>query len=168
SDRLVMVGLDKGTIETRDAAWAVHEITSGTDERWRVATDILQWRMRVDPPIVREWWSQAKHDAGESLKQMKLRVSPRTRDLCTEVTFRVRVWNEWLDHRAERRVEVPRTPISDLLRLMLETMTGVQLPADGTAVVAVGGKNLVVRALEEVTPYAISGEFEERKSYRLV
>jgi hypothetical protein len=166
SDRLVMVGLDKTEIERRNAAWAVREILD-RDERWRVATDILQWRMRVDLPTIRTWWAEAKTVAGETIEHMKLRVSPRTRDLCTEVTFRLRAWNEWLDHRAERRMEVPRPLLADLLRLMLETMTGVELAKDQDHVVAVAGKNLVVRALEEITPHAVAGRFEDRKCYRL-
>ncbi|MGO9835972.1 MAG: toprim domain-containing protein [Polyangiaceae bacterium] len=165
--RLVMVGLDKTTIETRNADVAVQEILA-TDERWRVATDILQWRMRVEPGTVHDWWAQAKRDAVEALGRMKLKVASRARDLCAEVAFRMRTWNEWLDHRAERHVMVPRPPLDAVLRMMLETTTGLQLPAEGGRVVSLSSKNLVVRALEMVTPYAVGGQFEEHRCYRLV
>jgi len=166
SDRLVMVGLDKSAIETRDAAWAVQEILA-TDERWRVATDILQWRMRLDPPTIRRWWSDGKTIASESLARMKLKVSPRTRDLCSEVSFRLRSWNEWLDYRPPRQVTVPRPGIDAVLRAVLEGASGVPLPEGGGNVITVASKSLVVRALEDVTPYAVSGEFEEHRSYRI-
>lgn len=166
SERLVMVGLDRTTIETRNADSAVHEILA-TDERWRVATDVLQWRMRVPHADVREWWAQAKRDAFEALDRMKLKVAPRTRDLCAELTFRIRAWTEWLDHRAERKAQVPRPPLEAVLRMMLETTTGVPLPEGGGNVIAVSAKSLVVRALEEITPYAVGGQFEDRKCYRL-
>jgi DNA primase len=167
SDRLVMVGLDKRAIEARDAAGAVQEILA-TDERWRVATDILQWRMGLDLPTIRGWWSEAKDAASESLARMRLRVPPRTRDLCAEITFRLRVWDEWLDHRAERKLTVPRPGLDAVLRGVLEGASGVSVPVEGGNVVTVATKSLVVRALEEVTPYAVGGQFEERKCYRLV
>ncbi|HKM52111.1 MAG TPA: hypothetical protein VJY33_01810, partial [Isosphaeraceae bacterium] len=167
SDRLIMVGLDKTRIDSKDTPPALRKI-SDTTERWRVATDILQWRMRVEPTTVREWWASATVAATEALDRMRVRVAPRTRDMCGELAFRIRTWNEWLDHRAQRRMEVPRPPLDQVLRQVLETTTGVEIPEEGGAVVSVAGKSLVVRALEEITPYAISGEFEERKSYRLV
>jgi DNA primase len=166
SDRLVMVGLDRNAIETRDAAWAVQEIL-GTDERWRVATDILQWRMRLDLPTIRQWWAAAKDAATESLGRMKLKVSPRTRDLCSEVSFRLRSWNEWLDHRPARRITVPRPGIDAVLRAVLEGASGVALPEGGGNVITVASKSLVVRALEDITPYAVSGQFEEHRCYRI-
>jgi len=166
SDRLIMVGLDKGSIETRNAAWAVQEIT-GTDERWRVATDILQWRMRVDMPTIRRWWAEARDAASESLARMKLKVSPRTRDLCSEVAFRLRSWTEWLDHRPARVLAVPRPGLDPVLRAVLEGASGVALPEGGGSVVTVSSKSLVVRALEEITPYAVGGQFEDHKCYRL-
>jgi DNA primase len=167
SERLVMVGLDKNRIDVKETPAALREIEA-TDERWRVATDILQWRMRVEPQVIRRWWSEARHLATETLEQMKLRVAPRTKDMCCELAFRIRTWGEWLDHRAERDMRaVPRPPLDQVLRQVLETITGVEIPAEGGNVISVTGKSLVVRALEEITPYAIRGEFEDRKCYRL-
>lgn len=166
-ERLVMVALDKNTIETLGAEGYLHELLA-IDERWRVATDILQWRMRVEPATVRAWWSESKRSAGESLDRMKLRVAPRTRDLCSELTFRVRAWTEWLSHRPARRFsEVPRPPLDQVLRRTLETTVGMELPEGGGNVVSVAAKGLVARALEEIGPYATAGAFAEGKGYRL-
>jgi DNA primase len=167
SDRLVIVGFDKSTIEKRDVSGIVDELVNKTEERWRVATDILQWRMRVDLPSIRKWWAESKEHAGESLARMKLKVSPRTRDLCSEIAFRLRTWNQWLDHRAERPLAVPRPGLDAVLRLILEGATGVVIPDGGGNIVTVSAKSLVVHALEEITPYAVSQQFQERKCYRL-
>ena len=168
-DRLVMVGFDKNRIDAKETPPALTEIEAAED-RWRVATDILQWRMRVDAATVRRWWSEAKAEALETLAGMSVQVPPRTRDACAEVAFRYRVWREWLDHRAERSLAaVPRPPLEQVLRLMLETTSGLEIPAHGAngAVVSLAGKSLVVRALERVTPYAVQGVFEQNKCYRL-
>ena len=171
SDRLVMVGLDKNRIDVKETPPALREIEAAED-RWRVATDILQWRMRVSSTTVRHWWAEAKSDAIAALERVGVKVPPRTRDACCELAFRLRAWNEWLDHRAERSLaSVPRPPIDSLLRQTLETTSGLEIPeatngASGV-VLTLGGKSLVVRALEEVTPYAVQGLFEDRKCYRL-
>lgn len=78
----------------------------------------------------------------------------------------MRAWNEWLDHRTERKFEVPRPELDLVLRRMLEATVGVDLP-DGGSVVSVSAKSLVVRALEEVTPYAVLGIFADGVGYRL-
>ena len=163
-ERLVMVALDQ--IGTKETPVGLAELLA-TDERWRVATDILQWRMRIDRPTVLAWWSQAKLDAADSLDRMKLRVASRTRDLCAEMALRIRIWTEWLDHRPARRIEVPRPSLDSILRLMLETATGMELPKETSNIVTVSSKSLVIRALEDVTPYAVSGQFEEHRCYRL-
>jgi len=166
-ERLVMVSLDRTTIETRKATKELHEVLE-TDERWRVATDILQWRMRVDPSVIRVWWSDAKRDAAEALDRMKLRVAPRTVDLCIELAFRVRSWNEWLASRAERaHTAVPRPLLDSVFRRVLETTTEMVIPEEGGNVISITAKSLVVRALEEVSPYAQKGDFAEHKCYRL-
>lgn len=165
-ERLVMVGLDKNTLDALGAERHLHELLA-IEERWRVATDLLQWRMRVDPSAVRAWWSAAKVAASEALDRMKLRVAPRTRDLCSELSFRVRAWTEWLGHRRERELSIPRPEIDLVLRRMLEATTGMELPEGGGNVVSVAAKGLVVRALEEIGPYATGGVFAEGKGYRL-
>jgi DNA primase len=169
-DRLVMVGLDKNRIDVKDTPPALRELEAAED-RWRVATDILQWRMRVDAPTVRRWWAESKTHALEALARMGVQVPPRTRDACAEVAFRLRAWHEWLDHRAERAMDaVPRPALDLVLRRMLETASGLTIPEEAASgvVLSLAGKSLVVRALEAVTPYAIQGTFEERKCYRLV
>ena len=168
-DRLVMVGFDKNRIDAKETPLALTELEAAED-RWRVATDILQWRMRLDTPTVRRWWDESKADALEALARMNVQVPPRTRDACAEVAFRYRAWREWLDHRAERvMTAVPRPPLDLVLRRMLETTSGMDIPEDRTSgtVVSLAGKSLVVRALEKITPYAVQGVFEDRKCYRL-
>jgi hypothetical protein len=166
-ERLVMVGLDRTAIETRQADSVVHSLLAETD-RWRVATDILQWRMRISAAAVRAWWTESRRDAYAALDAMKVKVAPRTRDLCVELAFRLRAWGEWLTYReADRPAEVPRPTIEAVFRKMLETTSGVDLPEGSSAIISVAPKSLVVRALEEVTPYAIRGEFEDHKCYRL-
>ncbi len=165
-DRLVMVGLDKSRIVVGETPEALREVET-TKDRWRVATDILRWRMRVDEATVHRWWSEARASATESLERMKLHVAPRNRDTCCELSFRLRAWNEWLDHRAERRMAVPRPTLDQVLRQVLETMSGLEIAEGNEKVISIAGKSLVVRALEEATPYARRGAFEERKDYRL-
>ena len=166
-ERLIMVSLERTTIETRKATKELHEVLE-TDERWRVATDILQWRMRVDPSVIRAWWSDAKRDAAETLDRMKLRVAPRTVDLCIELAFRVRSWNEWLASRAQRsHSAVPRPLLDSVFRRVLETTTEMVIPEEGGNVISITAKSLVVRALEEISPYAQKGDFAEHKCYRL-
>ena len=174
-DRLVMVGLDKNRIDAKETPPALIALEA-TEERWRVATDILQWRMRLDGATVRRWWDASKADALEALARMSVQVPPRTRDACAEVAFRLRTWNEWLGHRAEQRGTagegmacVPRPPLDAVLRRMLETTSGLEIPEDRTSgtVISLAGKSLVVRALESITPYAVQGVFEEKKGYRL-
>lgn len=168
SERLVMVGLDRGAIESRgEAGAAAVRAVLATDDRWRVASDILRWRMRLEPAEVRRWWSEARAASDASLARMALQVAPRTRDLCAELAFRLRAWDAWLDHRPERRVEVPRPGLDAVLRGALEGVTGVPLPQGGGVVVTVQSRSLVVRALEAATPYAVSGLFAERSGYRL-
>lgn len=126
--------------------------------------------MRVDAATVRGWWSDAKVDAVEALARMSVQVPPRTRDACVEVAFRLRTWNEWLDRRSERAMgAVPRPALDLVLRKMLETMSGLEIPEHSTngVVVSLTGKSLVARALEKVTPYAVQGTFEQNKCYRL-
>lgn len=168
-DRLVMVGLDKNRIDAKETPPALIALEA-TEDRWRVATDILQWRMRLDAPTVRRWWDDAKADALDALARMGVQVPPRTRDACAEVAFRYHAWREWLDHRAERlMVAVPRPPLDAVLRRMLETASGLEIPEErgsGT-VISLAGKSLVVRALESITPYVVQGVFEEKKGYRL-
>lgn len=166
SERLVMVGLDKNILATLKAEPYLYELLA-IDERWRVATDILQWRMRVEAATAREWWAQAKDDTVASLDRMKLRVAARTRDLCVELTFRLRAFTEWLDHRATRQVAVPRPALDAVLRTVLEQTAGITIPEGGATIIAIAAKNLVIRALEEITPFAIGGQFEEHRCYRL-
>ena len=165
-DRLVMVGLDKSRIVVGETPEALREVESTVD-RWRVATDILRWRMRVDEATVHRWWSEARASATEALERMRFHVAPRNRDTCCELAFRLRAWNEWLDHRAERRMAVPRPTLDQVLRQALETMSGMDLAEGSDRVISIAGKNLVVRALEEATPYARRGGFDEHKDYRL-
>ncbi len=174
-DRLVMVGLDKNRIDAKETPQALIALEA-TEERWRVATDILQWRMRLDGGTIHRWWDASKADALEALARMSVQVPPRTRDTCAEVAFRLRTWNEWLGHRAEQRGTagegmacVPRPPLDAVLRRMLETTSGLEIPEDRTSgtVISLAGKSLVVRALESITPYAVQGVFEEKKGYRL-
>jgi hypothetical protein len=172
-DRLVMVALDKNRIDARETPAALLEL-EGAEERWRVATDILKWRMRVAPATIRRWWADAKAGADDALARLGVQVPPRTRDACGELAFRLRAWGEWLDHRAERAMgAVPRPPLAEVLRRMLETTTGLEIPevdAGGGrvgTVIPIAGKSLVVRALEAVTPYAALGIFEDKKGYRL-
>jgi DNA primase len=168
-DRLVMVGLDKNRIDVRETPAALIELEAAED-RWRVATDILQWRMRISAPTVRQWWANAKAEATSALERMSVQVPPRTRDACGEIAFRLRAWNEWLDHRVERSMgTVPRPALDAVLRQILETTTGLEIPETGVRgiVVPIAGKSLVVRALEAVTSYAVQDLFEEKKCYRL-
>jgi len=165
-ERLVMVSLDKNTIETLGAERHLHEILA-TEDRWRVATDILQWRLRIAPNTVCEWWSSAKAEASESLDRMRLRVAPRTRDACSELAFRLRAWNEWLSHRRERQFDVPRPALDIVLRSMLEATVGGELPEGGREVSSVAAKSLIVRALEKIAPYVMSGEFKNGAGYCL-
>jgi DNA primase len=166
AERLVMVALDKTTVESGAAASELHDLLA-IEDRWRVATDILQWRMRLGPGTAHDWWAQAKASATEAIDRMRVRIAPRTRDLCVELAFRLRVWTEWLDHRAARTVTVPRPGLESVLRLVLETATGITIPEDGGAIIAVATKTLVVRALEEITAYAVSGQFDHGRGYRL-
>ena len=165
-ERLVMVALSRTTIEQTDATEALYEVLA-IEEKWRVATDILQWRMTIEPTTIANWWADAKKSTSAAVETLKLRVAPRSFDICVEMAFRMRTLNEWLLRRMETRViNVELASIEDVLLRMLETTNERALP-NGTDVTAVAAKSLVVRALEDASVYAIQGSFEEGKGWRV-
>jgi DNA primase len=167
-ERLVMVGLNKTLLDEikAKAKPALHELLAARN-RWRVANDILQWRMRVPPESIEEWWNQARAETPSVLESVKVTVPPRTFDVCTDMVFRLRVLREWLGHRGDaRRMDLPLAADTEVVRRLVETAFETELSGDSN-VTLVSHKSNLVRALEEATVCAIQGTFEEGKGWRL-
>ena len=166
-ERLVMVNFSRTAIEKRKASDVVVEILD-EPEKWRVATDILQWRMKLDPAVARQWWDEARKEARETIAEINmLSVEGRKFDRCVEMAFRLRTFREWLAWRgAERVIDVPLASLADVIRRVTELADECEIPTDGSAFVS-PNRSLVVRSLEAVTPYAVQGVFEDGKGYRL-
>jgi DNA primase len=160
-ERLIMVCLDRTTIERRDTS-CLHEVL-GMDERWRVATDILQWRMKIPREAITEWWSQSAATARAAIEEAKLKgTTLRALDTCVEMAFRMRVLGEWLSWRAQQRViNVELAPLDQVLRKIFETRD--ELPDGGSS----ASKSLIAHALERASDYAISGAFQEGHGWRV-
>ena len=166
AERLVMVALSRTTIEQTDMTSALYDVLA-INEKWRIATDILQWRMTIDPPMIANWWVEAKELANVAVDGRRLRVAPRTFDVCVEMAFRMRALQEWIKYRKEARViDVKLASVEDVIVRMMETTTERDLP-NGTDVTAVAAKSLVVRALDDASVYAVQGTFEEGRGWRV-
>ena len=162
-ERLIMVSLDRTAIARRDTS-GLYELLSMTD-RWRVATDILQWRLRLDQDQIAQWWEQAREGAATTIEQMDVKdVVLRALDTCIEMAFYLRILKEWFVWRgAARVIDVKLASLEQVWRMVAETRNERPL-ANGDSL-SVG--SLVASALEKASDYAVSGAFEEKRGWRI-